>query len=130
MSRWIFTDPIGATSYTFPINPNAMATLSPSHQRSALVGGAFESRMRVLQADHKMNGPFDWSFSGTINTQAHYDAMVTWLAKPNPINLTIHNGRVYNILLKEFKPVDKRSGKNNKTRWAYEMAATVVSRVS
>jgi len=129
VSRWIFTDPVGATSYTFPINPNAMASLTPVHQRSALVGGAPDSRMRVLQSNRKMNTTFEWSFSGTIYTQAHYDALYTWLRKPNPINLTLHNGRVYNILLKEFKPVDKRSGKS-KTRWAYEMSATVISRVS
>jgi hypothetical protein len=106
-----------------------MVTLSPVHQRAALAGGAPEARMRVLQADRKMNGPFEWAFSGTISTQAHYDALYTWLRKPNPINVTIHNGRVYNILLKEFKPVDKRSAKNA-TRWSYEMTATVISRVS
>ena len=128
MSRWIFTDPVLSTTYTVPINPDSMATLSPSHQRAALAGGASESRMRVLQAYRKMNAPFDWAFSGRISSQTHYDNLLLWQQKDNPITITIHDGRVYSVILREFKPIDKRS--KNPTRWTYEMTATVLERIS
>lgn len=106
--RWIFHDPTGAdTDWTVPVNPNAMTSPYPKKNFIYDVTTAIDGVGLVWQGQTK---PVEWSFSGEILDQAHYDKLSHWVYdKDWRIKITDHFGRVFTVALTSFEPVPKRA---------------------
>jgi cell wall-associated NlpC family hydrolase len=118
-TRWRFTDPVGGDTYTVPINPNTMT--SPFRKTSVSLQGSPHGEVRALAK----TTPVEWSFGGVIRTQAHYDALLAWTQKPNPVTITDHLGRTHTIILSAFNPEDARAALP--TKWNYTITGYVLS---
>lgn len=104
--RWIFTDPVLSTTYTFEINPNDGG--SPTYKKNLTTVNTTAPAGAVLifeGADQPMAG----TFSGTILTQSQYHAMTTWFSKRYPITVTDDLGRTQTIYITGFNPKRQRS---------------------
>lgn len=104
--RWVFTDPVASTTYTFDINP--LEGGSPQYvknvgQRSTLAPDGdpvlFEGQAPLQES----------SFSGTILQKAHYDAFRLWAQKKYLVEMEDDLGRVSQIYITSFKPTRVRS---------------------
>jgi len=103
---WIFTDNVLVESYAFEINPNDDGSLqyekAVSYKNTSGGSGqtvAFEGR----------DAPYATTFSGSILTEAQYNAMVTWFSKRYPIDIEDDLGRQFTIYITKFSPKRKRS---------------------
>lgn len=99
--RWTFYDLVTLETYTFEVNPLnvPLPPLKKSFAYQALAapdGGlvAFENQDPVIQL----------SFSGTILSEAQYEAMITWFSKPHTVVLTDDLGLVSTIFISGFTP--------------------------
>lgn len=104
MIRWILTDPVTLATWTMPINPDQMTSPHPrkdlTHTRGA--GDADAVSMKAPAQ------PVDWSWSGVIRSQAHYDVLLVWARKTYPIKVTDHLGRTWLVVIKKFTPAERR----------------------
>ena len=91
MMRWQFQHPLYAT-YTMPKNPRAMGNIVPAHTTSAerSPNGAF-------RMTRNPQGPFPWSFTGRLHSQAEYDAMVLW-GQYDKCVIQDHLGRQHSVI--------------------------------
>lgn len=126
VQKWTFHDPVTTETYVFPISPYQMTTLTPKHSHIVgAAGGHSEQRKRITEAPTQ---PFDWSFTGRIRTQQQHDDLDEWTRKGYPIHVSDHLGRTWEVLIRSFKPKDLRGRLS--TRWEYDIAGTVLGRVS
>lgn len=106
VQRWVFHDAVANESYTLAINPDAATGPDRSktigYAQAAGPGGA------VLIYEGREPPP-DFSFSGTILQEAHYQALRTWYLKRVPITITDDLSRVFTCYVKSFKPKRVRS---------------------
>lgn len=119
-ARWIFHDPVAVETYTVPINPNAMTSPFPKTAKQTLPASPVDGRVRALSTPQ----PVEWQFSGVIRTQAHYDALLAWVRKQNPVEITDHLGRTFTVLLTTFDPQDQRTPLT--TKWTYTVKGYVL----
>lgn len=119
-TRWVFTDTAAAETYTVPINPNAMTSSVKKTAKQTLPASPVDGRIRVLSKPQ----PIDWQFSGVIRTQAHYDALLHWVQKSYPIQITDHLARTLTVLLTSFEPQDERV--HLTTKWTYTVKGYVL----
>lgn len=116
--RWVFEDPApGGVVYRFPINPSTMS--------NPLEG-------RVLTAEHSLAATgqsilwegtpetVDWSVDGSIETQAHYEAMQAFLALDHRFWVIDHHQRAFVVSFESLDLTEKKSAINN---WAYSYRA-------
>jgi hypothetical protein len=120
VTRWVFHDPVALESWTVPFNPNKMSSPYRKKAQDLTPASPIDGRIRVTEVDQ----PVEWSFSGMIRTQAHYDELLRWRDKANPVTITDHLGRTFTILLTNFAPEDVRS--SNPTKWSYTMTGYVL----
>ena len=120
--RWEFEDPVTLDTYEFEINPSSGG--SPAYQKSfqyqatAAEDGKtliFEGRDQV----QKIN------FSGTILTEEHFNAFITWWQKRYQVNITDDLGRTFSIVLESFTPTRERAVLHP-WKHSYEVSATIV----
>lgn len=119
-TRWVFNDAVAVEAYTVPINPNAMTSPFGKTQKETLPASPVDGRVRALSRRQ----PIEWQFSGVIRTQAHYDALLRWVTKPNPVEITDHLGRTFTVLLTAFEPEDQRV--KLATKWTYTVKGYVL----
>jgi hypothetical protein len=117
--RWKFTDPVASETWTVPINPNTMTSPWPKTSIT-LAGSPLGGDVRALVK----TTPVEWSFGGVMRTQAHYDELLRWVSKPNPVTVTDHLGRTFNVLLTKFDPEDVRVVLP--TKWNYTVTAYIL----
>lgn len=118
--RWTFTDTATNETYTLPINPNTMSPVGArvSLKRVRGIYGVVSTRQVPTQTE--------FSFGGVINTQAHYDALLTWVAKTVAVIVTDHLGRSFRVYLDSFVPTDRSPRPSLRTRWTYTVKATLL----
>lgn len=104
--RWTLTDPVDSSTYEFDMNPSEGG--SPSYQKNFTylnasgAGGsvlAFEGRDSVQEIE----------VSGTLKTEAHFNALVTWFQKRHAVQVSDDLGRSYDIYITGFTPTRRRS---------------------
>lgn len=120
--RWSFYDPFTTDTYVFEINPNDGGSRqfkrNFAYQNTAAADGktlVFEGRAQQQSVD----------FSGTLLTQAQFDAFQTWWAKGNQILMTDDLGRASWIVIEEFTPKRVRAVQYP-WKHTYNIKATVV----
>lgn len=106
--RWQFHDPIAGDTYTFAQNPNKMSSFEITRAFNSGSSGSRDTRVRVRSEE---SGP-PFQFSGTLRTQAQYDAFVNWRFRTNPITVTDHFARKILFIPTGFEPEDQRDGRN------------------
>lgn len=118
MLRWRLDD--GVTSYTFAFNPNQMT--SPY---ASVPVRAFSTTDGVVLLQQVRFEPTLLQFSGVIQVQGQYDALLAWMAKTTPVALFDHLGRSMSVFIKSFAPVTVRS--RNAWKHQYEMSVLVLT---
>ncbi|NUS01910.1 MAG: hypothetical protein HOV97_05025 [Nonomuraea sp.] len=130
--RWTFTDPVGGTSWTTPINPNQASSPFPTRSLQlapsnwADVGRGLQ-RLRVFEAPPQ---PVEWQFGGVLRTKEHHDALRSWAKKSNEIRVSDHLGRTFEVIIKSFRPVERRPTPTVSWRMTYTVTALVLRRVA
>jgi hypothetical protein len=102
---WIFTDPFTAETYSMEVNPNEF---SETHQKkiSFEVAAAPGGKTLVFEGNAD---PVKYSVSGTLLTEAQYNAMMTWYEKRVQIQIQDDLGRTFTVYITSFSPTRKRS---------------------
>jgi hypothetical protein len=121
VTRWVFTDyrSQGPTPYTYTlaINPNEGG--SPTIQKNlTIASNTGPTRAAILQ-EGQSSAP-ELSFSGTILTQAHYEAMEAWFDKKIAIQITDDLGRMFRGIFNRWEPSRTRRAFNP---WFHTYAA-------
>jgi len=104
--KWIFTDPTNSTSYQFPMNPSDGG--SPAYQKTISYSSAAGQGGNVLMFEGR-DAVKTYSVTGTILTQEHYEAMITWFNKRHALTVTDDLGRTFSIYITGFTPRRRRS---------------------
>jgi hypothetical protein len=121
--RWLFEDPVAATSYRVPINPNKMT--SPFPERSLDSVQTIRQHWRIRET--VKNAAHEWRFSGVIRDIDHYDNLYLWSLKPNPFTITDHLGRIFEVVPVRFIPDEKRPSARISAKFDYEFLVYVLS---
>lgn len=130
--RWTLVDTEAATQWEFPRNPNKMT--SPHGPRNSVIfsraygtdaGNGGISRVIAFRQQ-----PYEWTFSGDIRTQQHYEDFVAWTANPNRLNLTDHLGRTWQIRIDSVDVTEQRQTARSAWRYEYTVKAIIYGRVA
>lgn len=122
VNRWDFFDPSTSQTYEFEINPNAGGSPSYEHNYQYVNTAAPDGKVLVYEG---RDSPKKLNFSGTLLTQTHFEAFVTWWSKKHQITVTDDLNRTFTILIDKFTP---RREKASRSPWkhSYEVEATIV----
>ena len=118
--RWILTDPVTLDTYEFPINPSDGG--SPDYKKNINYVNTAGPSGNVLMFEGR-DAPKQYTVTGTILEQSHYEAMITWFNKRYQLTLTDDLGRSFEIYITGFTPRRVRSALYP-YKHAYTMAYT------
>lgn len=104
--RWKFEDLVLDETYTFEINPNEDGSPSYSKHVTYQNTSAPDGRTLVFEGQDE---PSTGTFSGTILSEDHYNAMVYWFSKRHQIRITDDLDRAMMIYITKFTPKRVRS---------------------
>lgn len=117
-SRWRFQTLDGSHSYRFEANPNQES--STVEQRVLRYDFSIDTG---LSATREGRTPVQYSFSGTIHTDAQHKAFQQWLAKDQRIFVITDLGQVHTVRLTQYKPSLSAPGQGRSfTRRTYTMS--------
>lgn len=105
---WRWEDAVEGMVEIMPINPNEGASPKYAKQltKTTTTAGGTQGQTIIFEGADQ---PIEFSFSGVILTQAHYDFIYRAWAKRHPVRLTDDLGRTFTIYLESFSPERKRS---------------------
>lgn len=103
---WEFYDPVEDETYYLEINPNEGGY--PSRSKNIIYESTAAPNGQTLAYEGRET-PAAISFSGTILTESHFNALNNWYLKSNQIRLTDDLGRIFWIYIKSFNPQRVRS---------------------
>lgn len=128
--RWTFVDTVADETWTVPINPKSATSPFPAKVITTAQGADLDSRgihrTRMFQAP---SAPVPWEFGGLIRSKAHHDELHRWAEKDNEVQITDHLGRTFEVLIRQFEPVEQRPTKSNDWRMTYTMRVLVLRRI-
>lgn len=104
VQRWVFTDPTDGAdpaTYTVALNPNKMS--SPYAAPRAITIKTTTSVGGQPLIWEGQTPPTEWTFSGTILDQAHFDALNVWREKTSVTTITDHYGRTWTVYWEDFQ---------------------------
>lgn len=104
--RWTFMDPTDSSTYEFDLNPSEGG--SPTYQKTVTYSNTAGQGGRVLMFEGR-DAVKQFTVSGTILREAHYNAMITWFSKRHSLILTDDLGRDFPIYITGFTATRKRS---------------------
>lgn len=104
--RWTFYDPTVPQTYTFEINPNTGGT--PSYAKTLSTSSTVAPGGKTLIFEGADQVP-KFEFSGTILTEAHFNAFVEWWDKRRQIRITDDLGREFWVYIESFTPTRVRA---------------------
>lgn len=119
--RWRFADSAG--SWTMPINPNTMTSLTAPKSLVTTPAAEGGQRMRTTMAPPS---PFQWSFGGVIRTQDHYMALLDW-SERGVFTITTSLEQVVRFLPESFELNERRPTKTRPWRFTYTLTGYVIS---
>jgi hypothetical protein len=105
-------------TWTMPINPDSVTDLNLLARSMQFARGARDQRVRTF-VGKPGEKPYNWG--GVIRTQAHYDQLVAWAEKTNPIEVTDHLSRTMRVFVVAFEPADRPPTKLLNWRLRYTM---------
>jgi len=106
VTRWTFFDPTDSSTYEFAINPNEGG--SPDYRKNITYTNTAGQNGNVLAFEGR-DAPKQHTISGTILTQVHLEAFVTWFEKRHAITVTDDLLRTFSIYITGFAPRRQRS---------------------
>lgn len=118
--RWIFTDLVTSDTYTPPINPNKMTTITGRKATTSVPGDTGPLTITVQPR------PIDFSFGGVMYDQEHYDALAELVERRHPYRITDHLGRTFDVLLNRFEPEDRPPRPGKGWRHNYTVTGTLL----
>lgn len=124
--RWLFEDPVLATSYRVPFNPNKMT--SPIRPRTLSSVQTIRVHWRIREDGAKK--PYEWTFSGVIRTIDHHNQLLLWSRKNNVIYITDHLGRTFHVIPVRFSPNEKRPSATVTAKFDYDFTVLVLGRTA
>ena len=108
--RWVFQDPAPGpnepASYVFDISPHTMTSPFGPRAIRASPTTAIDGKTLLFEG---LAPPVDWSFSGNILSQEHYDALHYWSTRKRRVFLTDHYRRIYLVVVHSYEPTPKTS---------------------
>ena len=117
MSRWLLTDPVAVTTYTFEVNPNQMSSVFADRQTMSgpsVVAGSIRLIRQVEQ-------PKEFSFSGNYRSQAQYDQLLLWCQKGYAVELSDHFDRDWSVILLAFDVDEKKPSQRVEWKGTYRV---------
>lgn len=134
MPRWILRDVAASEQWEMPISPNKMT--SPHAPKNMTIfarqagrtgSSAFNGGVtRVLQF---RQAPYEWSFSGIIRSQAHYDDFVYWTSKTGKLQVDDHLGRTWEIRIDNIELDERKPSFLRDWRYDYTVKTIMYGRV-
>jgi hypothetical protein len=120
--RWTFLDPDnGVVEYVFERNPKQVGSPYPNKKLDTLSTGATATpNIRGLK---QPDTPVEWSFTGTLASQAMYDQLLSWSAVRKLVQVIDDLGRTYNILPTGVEFSDRAPTPRHPVRYEYTFKA-------
>ena len=115
---WILQEADGVDYYEFAINP--LSAKMPSVRRTITRERTATGNPILFQG---RSAPQVLSFSGTILTEEHLNALRTWVQKETQVHITDDLGRGYWVYFTTFSPTRQRS---NQSPWRHEFSAEAI----
>ncbi len=113
VKRWELIDPIAHAFYTVPINPETMSTPHAARVFSTQHSTSPTGRTITFEGG---TVAVDWDVSGTILTQAYYEAWEYYQGLNRRFWVIDHLDRIWLVTLESFDATPKRSSTNP---WAF-----------
>lgn len=133
VQRWIFEDLEAGETYTHPINPREAGSPFAARTLTFAQTSAWSDVDHGLQRTRAFEAPAapaDWSFGGVIRTQEHHDALLAWSKKSNEVRVSDHLGRTFEVIIRSFRPVERRATPATPWRMTYTMQVLVLRRLA
>lgn len=118
--RWTFYD--GTDTYTFEINPDTGG--SPAYAKTITSQSTLAPNGKTLVFEGTDQVP-KFEFSGTILTEAHFNAFLEWWDKRRQIQVTDDLGRQFWIYLETFTPTRVRAVQHP-WKHSYQVSAVIL----
>lgn len=121
---WLWEDQTDGTVQKMPINPNegASPTFAKSLTKQRSVAPGDQGNTLIFEGADQ---PTEFSFSGAILEQEHYEFLLKIWQKRHLVKLTDDLGRSFIIYLETFTPKRVRSA-TRPWRHTYDVSAVVV----
>lgn len=123
VQRWTFLDLTTLEQATVPLNPNEMTSPYAARKFTYLTTTAGPAGSLVINEGRPE--PQQWTFSGEILNQAHFNFLRKWTSKTSRVQIVDHFGRRINVLFVSFAPTPKRAT-NYYWRHGYTVTCTVL----
>lgn len=133
MNRWKLEDLVADETYLFPINPNAASSPFPGRELAFAQGAAWVDTDAGLQRTRVFESPpapAEWEFSGVLRTKEQHDELLRWSKKSNEVRVSDHLGRTFEVIIRSFRPLERRPTPDNQWRMTYTVNALVLGRVA
>lgn len=120
--RWLWEDPVLATSWRMPRNPAAMTSPIKVHQTEGM--GRLQDTRAI--ARRVQDAPLEWHFSGPINSTAFETTLLDWLGRDNLLFITDHFGRRWEVKILAHSIIERRIGNRGRYKANYDVTALVL----
>lgn len=132
MTRWSLYDPSTSETWTFPINPNKMTSPHPAKSSTIFARNVsqVDDSTGISRVFQQRQEPYEWSFSGVIRSQEHYEDFRDWARRVVRLRLTDHFGRVWSIRFDSVDMDEQKPTFRHPWRFTYTAKATVYGRIS
>lgn len=120
--RWVFEDPNTLDSYTLAINPSDGG--APAYQKTITYQNTAAPDGKVITFEGR-DAPRKLTFSGTLLSEAEYNAFVEWWDRRYQIQVTDDLGREFSLIIESFAPHRVRA-RSHPWKHTYEITATIV----
>lgn len=120
--RWKFFDTETNESITLPLNPNKADATTAA--REFAFGYSPDGVLRGF--DPGPDKPMSWTFSGVILEKAHYDLLLAWAKRSSVLVITDHVGRVVEVLIEKFDPIERPASRRYPWKADYTMTCLLL----
>lgn len=131
--RWILFDPATDEQWEFPRSPNRMTSPHPPKNTtifSRTIGHPSNLGAGVSRVMQFRQQPYEWSFSGDIRTQEHYEAFIQWTRKTGRLHVTDHFDRTWEIRIDSVELDEQQQTARKPWKFAYTVRANIYGRIS
>lgn len=132
--RWQFLDTKTRASVVLPLNPREMS--SPTSARNVTFGwterdtNGLTGVGRPRLFDSGQTTPTEWTFTGRLVDQAHYDLLYQWTKSCRVLRVTDHLDRTFEIIIQKFDPQEKLPSASNPWRADYTLSCLLLKEVT
>jgi hypothetical protein len=118
-ASWTITD--GTETHTFERNPSIDGTPTYEKGIGTMSTLAPDGQVVIYQGQRP---PKTLTFSGLIDTEAEYDALVAWFDKDRIVRITDDHARTFDVVIAKFAP---RRLLDGDWRYSYSVSSIVVA---